>query len=350
MLIPTRVAGESQVKISAVKAALIRLGHWCGEDSLGVPGSKSGVPEQPWSPDLGDLGANNRAKGAVTPGHYTVGIENFIDADGTKEDYAVATIITPSGHKVTYRSVGVPVPPELIELSRESGWTKTCGKFEAERTPGLDHANPHPKWSGGTMDRAVQLVDVLMEVFTTAIAIETRLHHVTIAGCKRELPVGKIANDTYIAILELAGDAELTEECGKMLAALMPDDVEAIIMPYGKALPLLHVVQRETGLQAVVARKNKAGYLPEPVIETPAASITSGSSTFYLGADKANLLRGKKVAFLDDVVSRRGTLKAILAMLADIGVREIVIMAVATEGIRHEDVTALTHLPVFFQD
>ncbi len=353
MFIQARVAGTSKIKIGAVKAAITALNHEydVGAD-FGVPGSKSGVPEQPWSQELGTLGAENRANGAAAPGYYTFGIENYIDAEGTQEDYAMVVIITPSGRRVVRRSVGVPVPPELIVESFKMGWSVTCGMLEAARTPGLDHTNPHTKWSDGQMSREKQLIAVLVEALSAAIRAENIPQTTTLSinGVTRDLPVCWVDSynqrDVYISLLELAGDAGLTEAAGKALAALMPKDVDILIMPYGKALPLLQVVQHETGLPAVVARKNQAPYMPKPVYKTPGNSITSGSSTFYLGADKAQQLKGKKVAFLDDVVSRRGTLKAITSMLQEIGVREIVVLAVATEGVRHEDVIALAHFDV----
>lgn len=173
-------------------------------------------------------------------------------------------------------------------------------------------------------------------------------YRIEIAGVARDLPVCQVAPGVHIGILMLIGDPDLTEAVGRELAGLMPPDVDFIVMPDGKAQPLLHVVQRETGLPAVLARKEKKSYMKEPVLETPATSITTQKKhAFFLSADDAYALRGRKVAILDDVVSSGGTIKAVQALLALCGVRETVVMAVGTEGEPRKDVIALTHFPVF---
>lgn len=173
-------------------------------------------------------------------------------------------------------------------------------------------------------------------------------YRIEIAGVARDLPVCQVAPGVHIGILMLIGDPELTEAAGRELAKRMPADVDVIVMPDGKAQPLLHVVQRETGLPAVLVRKEKKSYLKEPVLETPATSITTQKKhAFFLGADDASMLIGCKVAILDDVVSSGGTIKAVQALLALAGVEETVVMAVGTEGASREDVIALTHFPVY---
>jgi len=174
---------------------------------------------------------------------------------------------------------------------------------------------------------------------------------IEIAGVARDLPVCQVAPGVHIGILMLIGDPDLTEAAGCELARRMPADVDFIVMPDGKAQPLLHVVQRETGLPAVLTRKEKKSYLKEPVLETPATSITTQKKhAFFLGADDAYALRGRKVAILDDVVSSGGTIKAVQALLALCGVAETIVMAVGTEGDKRDDVIALAHFEVYLSE
>ena len=175
-------------------------------------------------------------------------------------------------------------------------------------------------------------------------------YDVTIAGLTRTLRVCQVAPRVHIGILKLSGDAKLTEAVGIELANLVPMDVEVLVMPDGKAQALLHVVERETGLPSVLARKEAKVYMPQPVLATPAESITTpGKHLFHLDADDVAKVRGRKVAILDDVVSFGGTIKAMRALLAEAGVRETVLMAVGTEGDRRSDVLCLTHFPVFIE-
>lgn len=173
-------------------------------------------------------------------------------------------------------------------------------------------------------------------------------YRATIAGCLRDFPVFEVAPGFSIAIMNLLGDAELTEAAGKALAELVPPQTEVLVMPDGKAIALLHVIQRETGLPAVVARKRKVSYMREPVLDMTAVSITTQSPhRFFLGADDVEKLRGRDVVLIDDVVSTGGTQKALEALVEKAGAMVIGVMAIGTEGDRRPDVTALHHFPVF---
>ena len=169
-----------------------------------------------------------------------------------------------------------------------------------------------------------------------------------IADVVRQLPVFEVAPGVSIAIMNLLGDAELTEAAGKARAALVPPQTEVLVMPDGKAIALLHVIQRETGLPAVVARKRRVSYMSEPVLEVSAVSITTQAEhTFFLGADDVAKLEGKDALVIDDVVSTGGTLKALDALLDKAGALVVGVMAVGTEGDARPGVIALHHFPVF---
>lgn len=170
---------------------------------------------------------------------------------------------------------------------------------------------------------------------------------VEIAGVRRALPIHEVSPGTCLGILQLAGDYELTEAAGRALAARMPEDVDVIVMPDGKAQVLLHVVQRESRRPAVLLRKERKSYLLEPVYEVAATSVTTSRvHAFYLGYDDVTLLRGRTVAILDDVVSTGGTLDAVRRMLDRCGVQKSHVLAVATEGQPRPDVISLVHLEV----
>ena len=165
----------------------------------------------------------------------------------------------------------------------------------------------------------------------------------------RNLPIREVAPGVRVALFNPLGDPGLIEAAGMALADLVPPEVDVLVMPEGKALALLHVVQREAGRDGVVARKGRKSYMLEPVIETPATSITTQARhAFCLDADDVQKIAGRKVAILDDVVSTGGTIDAMLALLAAAGAEVAAIMAVCTEGPKPRDgVIALAHLPLF---
>jgi len=173
-------------------------------------------------------------------------------------------------------------------------------------------------------------------------------HDITIGDTTRKLPIREVAPNIKVALFDILGDWELTEAAGKELAKLVPENVEALVMPDGKATSLLHVVGRETGLPCYVARKAKKPYMQDPVLEVSVKSITTDKvQTLFLGADQVNAISGKNVATLDDVVSTGGTLKAMHALYEKAGANSIATIAIFTEGGEREDVISLGNLPLF---
>ncbi len=176
----------------------------------------------------------------------------------------------------------------------------------------------------------------------------------SVPGCTRMLRVCEVAPGVSIAVLKLATDPELAELAGRELARRVPTDVGVLVMPDGKAQSLLHVMGYWTGLPCVLARKSRKSYMREPVLDTFATSITTRDKhKFYLDADDVDLVRGKNVALVDDVVSSGGTYDAMRALLLLAGAKSVVEMAVATEGVgenRRPGVIALTHLPLYLHE
>jgi adenine phosphoribosyltransferase len=180
-------------------------------------------------------------------------------------------------------------------------------------------------------------------------------YHLYLEGHNRDLRVVEVVpGKVSIAVLKLATDAELTEAVGLALFHRMPSDAQVLVMPDGKAQSLLHVLQRRTGLPAVLARKQRKSYMKEPVLDTLATSITTQERhAFYLDADDVALIKGRVAVLVDDVVSSGGTFDAMKSLLSLAGARKVVEMAVGTEGVDDEKrpgVIALHHFPVFLHE
>ena len=142
---------------------------------------------------------------------------------------------------------------------------------------------------------------------------------IDIAGYKTELPILPLPGGVHIIFFNLHGNQEMTEHCGKALAKLLTD-CDVIITAESKGLQLAHVVARELGqrLYAVV-RKNKKLYMQDGIEVAIRSSITTGKpQMLYLSKHDADLLRGKKVGIVDDVISTGASLA---------GLEEVVIKA-----------------------
>ena len=75
------------------------------------------------------------------------------------------------------------------------------------------------------------------------------------------------------------------------------------------------------------------------------------SLKIWIGKEKYGRFRGKKLCFIDDVVSTGGTIDAVLEMAKEIDIEISVIACVLTEGIRREEykgipLISLDHIPL----
>ncbi len=135
---------------------------------------------------------------------------------------------------------------------------------------------------------------------------------IDICDYKTELPILPLPSGVRICFFNLHGDQELTEHCGKQLARLLEGECDVIITAESKGLQLAHVVARELGQRFyAVCRKSKKLYMQDG-IEASVQSITTGEEqTLYLSKHDAELIKGKRVAIVDDVVSTGGSLLGI---------------------------------------
>ena len=129
-------------------------------------------------------------------------------------------------------------------------------------------------------------------------------------GYKIDLPIMTISPGVKICFFNLHGNPKLTEHCGKELAKKL-SDCDIILTAESKGLQLAHVISRELNHDFyAVCRKSKKLYMKDG-IETSVKSITTGDvQKLYLSKHDVDLIKGKKVGIVDDVISTGGSLKA----------------------------------------
>lgn len=135
-----------------------------------------------------------------------------------------------------------------------------------------------------------------------------KFYTVDICGKKADLPILNIAEGVNIAFFNLHGAQALTEHCAKCLAERIPD-AEVVITAESKGLQLAHCIARNLGHEYyAVARKSKKLYMQDGIESEVHSITTAGTQRLYLSAHDEELLRGKKVAIVDDVISTGGSL------------------------------------------
>ena len=176
----------------------------------------------------------------------------------------------------------------------------------------------------------------------------SKYFRINVAGLERDLLVCPLNDKLSIAAFIMLGDSELTERCAEELLKIAPEH-DVIITAEYKGIPVAHEMARQNGkARYVVARKGLKVYMPNP-ISVPVNSITTLSSQqLYLGEDEVNLLNGKKVLIVDDVISTGNSLLALEKLVEKAGGIIVGKMAVLAEGdaINRTDIKVLAPLPL----
>lgn len=136
-----------------------------------------------------------------------------------------------------------------------------------------------------------------------------KIFEVDLQGYKAQLPIIPLPSGVNIAFFNLHGNVQLTEHCGKQLAKMVTD-CDVLLTAESKGLQLTHVMARELGHPYyAVARKSKKLYMQDGLEVEINSSITTGrQQKLYISKHDADLMRGKKVGIVDDVVSTGNSL------------------------------------------
>jgi adenine phosphoribosyltransferase len=173
---------------------------------------------------------------------------------------------------------------------------------------------------------------------------------VEINGVHRQLPLFEVKPGLRIAVLNILGDTELVEAAATGLAAkLQALEYDLLVTAEAKSIPLIHALAVRTRKPYVVLRKSYKPYMGE-TIQAETLSITTGRpQTLHLDEKDRELVLGKKVVLVDDVISTGSTLQGMRLVLDKAGARVVAESAIFTEGERAqwERIVALGHLPVF---
>ena len=177
-----------------------------------------------------------------------------------------------------------------------------------------------------------------------------KYYTVDIEGFQADLPILTLPSGIGIAFFNLHGDNALTEHCGKKLAEKL-SDCEVLITAESKGLQLAHCTARELGQRYyAVARKSKKLYMQDGIEITIESSITTGTpQKLYLSKHDADLIKGKKVGIVDDVVSTGASLAGLEALVEKAGgiIHKKAFVLAEADAADREDVVYLATIPLF---
>jgi len=182
--------------------------------------------------------------------------------------------------------------------------------------------------------------------------MEKMFYKMTIAGLERELPLCELNDDLYIAAFVIFGDPELTVAAATELLEKAPD-YDYLISAEAKGIPLIHEMARQRGdKKYFLARKAPKLYMTGVFGVEVDSITTAGIQKLYLDTIDAELMQGKRILIVDDVISTGHSLTAIESLVRAAGGEIIGCMAILAEGdaISRKDITYLEKLPLFEPD
>ena len=173
---------------------------------------------------------------------------------------------------------------------------------------------------------------------------------VEICGLTRQLPLFEVAPHVKIAIFNMLGDTEVVEAVAEELARRLPKDADGLMTAEVKSIPLAHALSVRTHLPYVIARKTRKPYMVGAT-SVEVLSITTGApQTLWLDGKDRELIEGKRIIIVDDVISTGSTLIGMRKLVESAGGKVIAEAAVFTEGNdpdKWRNIVAVGNLPVF---
>lgn len=176
-----------------------------------------------------------------------------------------------------------------------------------------------------------------------------RFYPLEVAGCKRSLPVMNISETKAIAAFVILGDVEIVEKTAHELAKKVPKEADYIMTAETKGIPLAAELAKNLGHKTyMVARKSVKAYMENPIWVEDESITTEGKQKLYLSESDVNLIRGKRILLVDDVISTGGSMKALRELAEKAGAEVICQAAILAEGeaMERDDIIYLAPLPL----
>ena len=170
-----------------------------------------------------------------------------------------------------------------------------------------------------------------------------------IAGIMPELPIVQIADNMAIASFVLLGDSQLVIKAASELKPQLPE-VDYLITAEAKGIPLVQELARLLGMDRYfVARKSIKPYMVNPFVTEVYSITTQKKQILCLDEVEANMIAGKRVLIVDDVISTGESLKAMEALVKKAGGIVAGKAAILAEGdaAKRDDIIFLESIPVF---
>ena len=177
-------------------------------------------------------------------------------------------------------------------------------------------------------------------------------HRVYLApDCPVDLPLLDIGDGFRIYSFDMTGEAAWNRAAAESLRKKLAGyDFEGFVTVQTKSCGLAQAVCTDYP-KYLELRKSRKSFMIDPKGVSVQSITTHGKQELWIGREKYEAFQGKKLCFLDDVVSTGGTIDAVLALAKEIGIEIAVIACALTEGTPRTEyrgipVVSLDHIPL----
>lgn len=164
------------------------------------------------------------------------------------------------------------------------------------------------------------------------------------------LPLMDLGGGFHIYSFDMTGEAEWNRVAAKELTKKLAGYAfDSFVTVQTKSSGLAQAITTQKSYLEL--RKSCKGFMQDPKHVVVKSITTEDQQELWIGKEKYEQFIGKKLCFLDDVVSTGGTVDAMLAMAKEIGFEIGVIACVMTEGERRTEykgipLVSLDHIPL----
>jgi adenine phosphoribosyltransferase len=166
-----------------------------------------------------------------------------------------------------------------------------------------------------------------------------------------ELPLMDLGNGFFIYSFDMTGEAEWNRHAARALQQRLSDyNFYSFVTVQTKSSGLTQTIASEHK-SYLELRKSRKGFMQDPKHIVVKSITTENQQELWIGKEKYAQFQGKKLCFIDDVVSTGGTIDAVLAMSREIGFEISVIACALTEGEKRTEyegipLVSLDHIPL----
>jgi adenine phosphoribosyltransferase len=174
-------------------------------------------------------------------------------------------------------------------------------------------------------------------------------YNLKVANLERKLPIIRITDHIEIASFVILGDSEIVVNAAKELKEKIPE-VDYLITAEAKGIPLVQELARLLEMKRYfVARKSIKPYMTEPFVTEVYSITTQKKQILCLEKEESELIKGKRVLIVDDVISTGESIKAMESLVKKAGGKIVGKAAILAEGSSadRKDIIYLEKLPIF---